>query len=163
MCCFQDQGWKSETINAGNIDEMYPLVSFLIILHLTFTHSSVHSEIRISREALKGCDTDLRALYLHTVKHSVLGLLLRTNGVVPGAGTDLKEEPFDLEKRTNGRDWPVCSISMICQTCTLPWISVCFSNILFGLSWLSGSYWRLYNQSKIRTCFNYYFTRTRSK
>ena len=53
---------------------------------------------------------DIRQLYIDTLKKSVTGILLQTEGYKADttAGlSDLQKLPFDLDKRTNGLDFPV--------------------------------------------------------
>lgn len=58
---------------------------------------------------------DVRDLYLHTVKLSVVGALLQTPGVNPGVGKaeSLTQTPYDAERRYRGSDWPTYGLTMI--------------------------------------------------
>ena len=49
--------------------------------------------------------TELRKLYIETLKKSVTGVLLQTQSVAVGADTR-QLLPHDLEQRTTGMDWP---------------------------------------------------------
>lgn len=50
----------------------------------------------------------LRDLYIHTVKHSVTGMLLRTPEYKNfGPKAELVEGPYDHTKRLEGTSWPV--------------------------------------------------------
>ncbi len=49
----------------------------------------------------------LRQAYITAVRDSLTGVHLQTPAVVPGAGSELQQEPFAAEQRSGGLDWPL--------------------------------------------------------
>jgi hypothetical protein len=73
-------------------------------------------------------DNHVRQLYLHTVKHSVTGILLQTPGYGNfGPRSKLKEQPYDHDKRMVGSDWPA---SGECTACSAAITGTMLCNLL---------------------------------
>ena len=60
--------------------------------------------------------TDLCKLYIETLKKSVTGVLLQTQSVTPGSDTR-QLQPFNLELRTTGQDWPAQVLRCTADVC----------------------------------------------
>jgi hypothetical protein len=61
------------------------------------------------------CISPLGELYLKTVASAVTGILLETDAYVPGTGnaSTLKRQPFNLDRRIQGLDWPTFGYTMV--------------------------------------------------
>ncbi|KAL4439414.1 hypothetical protein ABPG77_008743 [Micractinium sp. CCAP 211/92] len=58
----------------------------------------------------------LRQAYITAVRDSLTGVHLQTPAVVPGAGSELQQEPFAAEQRSGGLDWPLYGATMVGTT-----------------------------------------------
>jgi Macrocin-O-methyltransferase (TylF) len=90
---------------AGWLGLALSIVAILVVLR----HHPPQTLLPLHCPAQPAADDSLRQLYLHTVKHSVTGMLLQTPGYINFAGPlkDLKQAAFDHKRRLNGEDWPV--------------------------------------------------------
>ena len=88
----------------------------LLISAYALPAACIRDGMHLTHHHAESLQSELRALYVDTLKKSVTGILLETPGYVPELKTEesqLKLRPFELEKRINGQDWPVQVLTSI--------------------------------------------------
>jgi hypothetical protein len=107
---------------AGHLALALSTIAILFVLREKAPHCRLHQHA-----AKSTADDHLRQLYLHTVKHSVTGVLLQTPGYSNFAPmAQLKKAPYNHAKRSVGADWPVTGEHSVLGSgfCCMSWSGV---------------------------------------
>ena len=94
----------------------YAVVFALLISADAPPAACIRDAMQLMHHHAESSHSELRALYVNTLKKSVTGILLETPGYVPelmAEESQLQIGSFDLDKRINGQDWPVQVLTIL--------------------------------------------------